>query len=195
MSREVNSYDPRVKRTRRLIQQAFIALLKHRDFASITIKDIAEAAEINRATFYSHFQDKFQLLELTLSAMFEDTLFEWLPADSNFQTIDEVVKNLILAVCHWQLSTKNINRGLSLSTSIEENTKKQLYHIILTCLEQTQTIGLNNQRRLEITATVMSWSIYGVAMQWRCNSKAESPEELVEEALPIILSIIKSVGL
>src|SRR5205807_1741174 len=50
----VKSVDPRVKRTRKLLQQAFIELFQEKGFASISIQDITERATVNRATFYAH---------------------------------------------------------------------------------------------------------------------------------------------
>ncbi len=55
--------DLRVKRTNKLITQAFIKLLGSKTFDKITINDISDEAMINRATFYSHFKDKFDLFE------------------------------------------------------------------------------------------------------------------------------------
>lgn len=55
--------DLRVQRTRRLIFQAFIALTIERGFGSLTVRDIAERAGINRSTFYRHYLDKYGLLE------------------------------------------------------------------------------------------------------------------------------------
>lgn len=55
--------DLRVYRTQKLIKEAFISLIDRKGFESITIQDIADEALINRATFYLHYQDKFDLLE------------------------------------------------------------------------------------------------------------------------------------
>lgn len=59
----VNPNDPRVKRTRQLLMQAFMELLKEKkDISSISVQDIAERATLNRATFYAHFEDKYAFL-------------------------------------------------------------------------------------------------------------------------------------
>ena len=50
--------DPRVKRTRGLILQAFGEILAEKGFHSLSVQDITEKAGINRATFYAHFEDK-----------------------------------------------------------------------------------------------------------------------------------------
>jgi AcrR family transcriptional regulator len=47
--------DRRKRKTRIAIQKACIELIQEKDFDTITISDIAERADINRATFYLHF--------------------------------------------------------------------------------------------------------------------------------------------
>ena len=59
--------DPRVLRTRKLIMDAFIELSGKKEFKDITVKDITTEAMINRANFYYHFEDIYDLLEKVLS--------------------------------------------------------------------------------------------------------------------------------
>ena len=54
--------DPRVKRTRRLLRDALVSLILKKDFASITIKEVTERAEVAYITFYRHYESLDQLL-------------------------------------------------------------------------------------------------------------------------------------
>jgi AcrR family transcriptional regulator len=54
--------DPRVVRTRQMLREAFMALIAERGFETVTIQDITERATLNRATFYLHYRDKYELL-------------------------------------------------------------------------------------------------------------------------------------
>lgn len=64
--------DRRVRRTRNALAQALLALMQERDFESITIQDITDRADLNRATFYLHYGSKEELLTDSLEAMFDD---------------------------------------------------------------------------------------------------------------------------
>ncbi|MGM0875581.1 MAG: TetR/AcrR family transcriptional regulator [Bacillota bacterium] len=55
--------DLRVIRTKKLIKEALLKLIQEKGFDAITVQNIADEAFINRATFYLHFQDKYDLLE------------------------------------------------------------------------------------------------------------------------------------
>lgn len=60
--------DPRIARTRALLQDALLALARERDLDEIAIGDIADRATINRSTFYQHYADKDTLLADALDA-------------------------------------------------------------------------------------------------------------------------------
>ena len=93
--------DPRVLRTRKLIMDSFIELSGKKEFKDITIKDITTEAMINRATFYYHFTDIYDLLDKALTEVLfvnlnwksyensdlnEDTLVSIFTAITDFQT-------------------------------------------------------------------------------------------------------------
>lgn len=50
-------------RSRRLINQAFLELLREKPFEKITVTDIVKRADINRSTFYAHYPDVRGLVE------------------------------------------------------------------------------------------------------------------------------------
>ena len=47
--------DLRIEKTRRAIKKAFLALLCVKRLEQITVKELCAAADINRATFYAHY--------------------------------------------------------------------------------------------------------------------------------------------
>ncbi len=69
--------DLRIVRTRKMLREAMIALAIQKGFANITVNDIVGLAMVNRATFYRHYQDKYDLVESYL-----DELYTELNADS-----------------------------------------------------------------------------------------------------------------
>ena len=53
--------DRRINRTKKLLTNAFIALLLEKNLNEITVKELCEKADINRGTFYLHYQDIYDL--------------------------------------------------------------------------------------------------------------------------------------
>ncbi len=56
------------------MDEAFLALLEKKDFAYITVKEICEAASVNRSTFYLHYETMADLLSESVSHMNEQFL-------------------------------------------------------------------------------------------------------------------------
>lgn len=59
--------DLRVEKTLKALQEAFLKLLKRRSFGRITVNVLCDEAQISRSTFYTHFKDKYDLLEFCLT--------------------------------------------------------------------------------------------------------------------------------
>lgn len=64
--------DRRVKYTKMVIKKSFISILKQKPISKITIKEICEDADINRATFYAHYNDQYDLLQQIETEFLED---------------------------------------------------------------------------------------------------------------------------
>ena len=56
------------------MDEAFLTLLEKKDFAYITVKEICEAAGVNRSTFYLHYETMADLLSESVSHMNEQFL-------------------------------------------------------------------------------------------------------------------------
>src|SRR3712207_497594 len=87
--------DPRVKRTRELIVRAFSELVMEKGHRGLTVQEIAERAMVNRATFYAHFRDQYELLDYFISETFREELRRRLPETPGLD--EESLKALVLA--------------------------------------------------------------------------------------------------
>lgn len=63
MEKSTEKVDRRIIKTKRAIRNAFAELLATKDLSEITIKEIADAADINRKTFYSYYRDVYQIID------------------------------------------------------------------------------------------------------------------------------------
>ncbi|EFH80658.1 TetR/AcrR family transcriptional regulator [Ktedonobacter racemifer] len=62
--------DLRVRRTQKLIRDAFIALIEERGFDAITVGEVASRAMVSRTAFYRYYEDKYDLV----MKLFEETV-------------------------------------------------------------------------------------------------------------------------
>jgi len=71
--------DRRKERTFQMLSGAMLELLKERDYPNITIQDIADRANVSRATFYLHFKDKDELLFKSMERIYDQLSAEYPP--------------------------------------------------------------------------------------------------------------------
>ncbi|MEL6779501.1 MAG: TetR/AcrR family transcriptional regulator [Cyanobacteria bacterium J06597_16] len=70
ISRVNSPKDPRVRRTRRLLQDSLNTLLESKSFCDLSITDICKQADIARVTFYQHYDSKDTLLLASVAEFF-----------------------------------------------------------------------------------------------------------------------------
>ena len=173
--------DPRVKRTRNLILQSFSDLLAEKGFESISVQDVTDKAQINRATFYDHFVDKYKLLDYWISQMFRQEI-EKRTLNACHYTLENL-RNLILAVCEFlsHMHSECAQPHQQFESLAEGTIKKIIFDLLSHWLEET-----NSKISTEIPATVATWAIYGLASLYSHNKKRPALEKFVDEALPLV---------
>ena len=173
--------DPRVKRTRSLILQAFSDQLAEKGFESISVQDVTDKAEINRATFYAHFHDKYELLDYSISQMFKQEI-EKRTLNACHYSPDNL-RNLVLAVCEFlsNIHSECAQPHQQFESLVEGVIKKQIFDLLSYWLKQT-----NPKISTDIPATVATWAIYGLASLYSHNKKRPALDKFVDEALPLV---------
>ena len=123
--------DPRVKRTRGLILRSFEDLLAVKGFETISVQDVTDKAEINRATFYAHFQDKYALLDYSTSQMFKQEI-DKRTLNACHYTPDNL-RSLILAVCefHARMHGECAQPHEQFESLVEGQIKKHIFGLLI----------------------------------------------------------------
>lgn len=185
--------DPRTVRTRKLLMDSFLEIIKKKEFKGVTIKDITEEATVNRATFYSHFQDKYDLMD---AAITEDILEGILKHLNHYDQLNEqTVVEIFSALTEFH-TKKNRDYGIKCKRSyesfhviIEQKIKKELGELFYSLfLKQHPNLDLE---ALKIGANMLSWEIYGASLDWQKNSSL-SAEQYAQKALPFIVTKINN---
>lgn len=176
--------DPRVLRTRKSIMDAFIELSTKKEFKDITIKDITTEAMINRATFYAHFEDIYDLLEKVLSEIFLINLDETILAKNELN--EETAVSIFKAITNFQRSlSSRCHRGYeeTIARIIKDQLEVIFYRMLLAKHDKADT------EALKIAAVMLSWGMYGASVEWRRSSMTISPEEFIKKVIPLYKEI------
>ena len=176
---EEEKLDPRVKRTRNLILRSFESLLAEKGFETISVQDVTENAEVNRATFYAHFHDKYELLDYSISQMFVSEIEKRTLNVCSYSP--DNLRNLILAVCEFlgKLHTGCAQPHQQFESLVEGTIKKQIFELLSYWLRKSKL-------PTELPATVATWAIYGLASHYSHMKKRPALEKFVDEAFPLV---------
>ena len=82
--------DRRTKYTKTVIRQALFDLLQEKPINKITVTDVCKLADINRSTFYSHYEDVYALLASIQNELFENVVLT-LTTENWFEEVLQLV--------------------------------------------------------------------------------------------------------
>jgi AcrR family transcriptional regulator len=179
--------DPRIRRTRHLLQEALLNLLQIKGFEDISVHDITEAATVNRATFYDHYTDKYSLLEATIGGGFHKLLHE-----RNVQfdgTCPSAASAVILAACDYLSQTHSnpaiCNRQSAFEPLVDAAITVAIRRVLAHGMSKSEEVSA------EMVAAATSWAIYGAVKQWFFTPGHAPAEEVVPSILELVLPILQ----
>jgi len=182
--------DPRVRRTRQMLHEAFKSLLAEKGFESISVQDIAERSTVNRATFYDHFTDKFALLEDMIGEEFRVTFLRRMEGVTG--TCPAAIRQLILTVCDFlgDLASRCQKHQRQFAPIVESQIKRLIRDYLIrgaqiSAERENRSLGSD----VEVGATMASWAICGACLDWS-HTKKLSDEKFADLILSSVLTIM-----
>ena len=178
--------DPRVKRTRGLLERSFMEAVAEKGFESVSVQDITEKAGVNRATFYAHFPDKYALLDHTIRMGFQQELEKRTLNVCTFNM--DNLRALIITVCEFisNASSHCSPPSQQFESLMETQVKAQVQELVDNWI---QKLGTDADPR--IASIAASWAIYGLAQEWSRDKKHSSVEKFADQVLPLVASNLR----
>jgi AcrR family transcriptional regulator len=185
--------DPRVRRTRNLLQEALLKLMQSKSFDEISVQDITEAATVNRATFYDHYADKYALLEAMVAGGFHKLL------DNRKVSYDgscaSAAGPIALAACDYLRECHSSHEACQRQTAFEPLIDAAIINAIRRLLSGGVTQAASTSAfPPEMIATTASWAIFGAVKQWFDTPDRQPAEEIVPIILRLVVPILEGSG-
>lgn len=169
--------DLRITKTKQSIKDSFIELVKKKGYNKVSVTDIVEIAQINRNTFYLHYEDKEDLVKHLLndSAKRMEILLGY--ADflkhTNFSTINE---------CQIRWGLRNILLTMEIEidlfkTILNDVSLQGFFDQVLDTIKSSLAVMLdvNNAKSNLVFEYTMS-GIFGLIKQWIKSSSTTVAE-------------------
>jgi AcrR family transcriptional regulator len=178
---KVNANDPRVRRTRKLLQRALLDLMAEKSFRAITVQDLAERSTVNRATFYAHFRDKYDLANSIVRTGLKETIEAQVPGGPVLTT------DALRALCRIVFEYMAQMRGhcapgdQEMDQTFDRAVQEVVQAFLAGRLGRLPPVGAPGYADRDALATMASWTIFGAGLQWSRGPRRQTADDLAEQ--------------
>lgn len=198
MTAPKRNVDRRTQRTRQVLQQAFKEIVWEKGEAvtgiwgiekgllAMSIQELTERANVNRGTFYLHFADKYMLAEVVTREQFRQVVTRSLPSSPRWDRktlyllIQVILDSFEQKYCHQH------HMSSVLAPLLERVTHEELTELLVTWLKQEKCAKIQGSVSPETIADIVSWAIFGAALQWSQQETTMSKEQMADAILQVI---------
>ena len=182
--------DPRIRRTRKLLQGALGTLMQTKSLDEISVQDITEAATVNRATFYDHYTDKFALMEAMIAGGFHELLYD---RQLRYETgCPAALGAIIQATCDFFTQAHCAGAcgpQTAFQPLMDAAIVKAIQRLLMEGLLRAQPPASTSP---ELTAAAVSAAICGGVKQWLSTPDRPPAKAVVSQLQQLILPMLEA---
>lgn len=152
--------DPRTIRSKKMLKNAVFSLLADNlEISQLTVKKIANRAELNRATFYLHYEDINDLLRQIVHEIFDDLTMKVEPLLQVERSNDQ--EQLVTFLNYFYEYRKTF------AVLVEhKGFKSHLSNLIKNTIEKRRSMRNINSTKEVVSVDIIASSLLGVIMWW-----------------------------
>jgi len=179
--------DLRTIRTYKLLKNALLQLLSKQSFDTIKVNDICNLAMIHRTTFYSHFSDKYELLDYVIKDIENELLsgFDVTKYCSSREFYRDLVMHLLEYLGSNKIFFKNMlnnNYGAGIITVFHNSAIKYITDLI----EKENTSGKVFSVPSVVMSEFYSGAVTAIIMWWIKSNSKISEKQLCDYIISMI---------
>ena len=171
--------DLRVIKTKKILYETLIELMKTKTFEEIKVSDICTKALINRSTFYAHYEDKYELLLEFINSLKEEFINE-LSKNKNILNTREYYLEVI------RLFLDHIENKKDIYNAIMINNRNSIMMDILSSVENNEVIkkmessNISTKVQANIIAKFYLGGVLNLGIEWLRDTNKNSKEEIIK---------------
>ena len=173
--------DLRVVKTKKVLYESLLELMKKKSFEEIKVSDICEKALINSSTFYSHYTDKYELFESYIENL-KISLTKELEKNTNISTSKEYYLEMLNLFLNHVSLEKEAYRAI-----MQQNRNSIIMDMIYNAFNEDITKKIEKEEEKikdkipsNFIATFYLGAVLSVGMKWLTNENKYSKKELLK---------------
>nr|WP_154984650.1 TetR/AcrR family transcriptional regulator [Paenibacillus xylanexedens] len=181
-----DAMDRRIRKSKAALKEALLHLMQKRNFKEISISDIVQQADLNRGTFYRHYQYKEDLFNEILHDVTQDLV-------TSFRKPYEGMKEFQVGLMPSSAITifEHVHQHAQFYTLVVQSEASSSFQcMICDVLRDLSLQDLNHifppHINPELLASYQSHAIFGMIMEWIRQDFKHSPTYMAEELFKII---------
>ncbi len=177
----------RFQETELAMETVLLKLMEHHSFEDITVRMICEKADVNRSTFYAHFQDIYDMLEKMEHHLHEKLMLE-------FQKMDHSRRQLFTSESfHYFLEHIKTHQSfyqVLLKTRTQfpiQEGYDQMFNIVVK--PQCQKAGILSEEDMQYILIAFQAAFTNILRHWvdtGCHKSSDELAVIVEQSLPAV---------
>lgn len=185
--------DKRVIRTRKLLSDAFLELMRTKEFQQITVQDITDRADINRATFYAHFTDKYALFDHAIQNLYEEHLQVSIPnADRlNYANLHALSLSTLRFFQHFMGHCAPSKRNDDLP--FEKQIQMYIHALLLLWLDDLDPLQIPSNISTDLIATTTSSAILAAVLHYAWGNSQLNDATYIDQLMTLLMNGVCSV--
>lgn len=186
--------DKRILKTKRNLKNTLIELLNEKTFEQITVKEICERSQTSRITFYTHFADKYELLD----SIFQEYLASARNEYADLNKLNNPEKNPIQNYCNLLESILDLclstipflnntfpSDGSYINTSFYHYLYKYVEHRV-----ERESAYLEYKYSVSRIASFLAYGFWGYIT--KCKEESVPLEDAKKEARELLVSLLEN---
>lgn len=174
-NKEHKTEDRRVKRTKRILRECLFRLLEEKSIDEITVKELTEAADVNRSTFYFYYSDINDMMMQIQNEIFEVFEKTVIAPQAQFITVEDFIDYILRfllfckeyeKICKFVISNDPNN---FLSNKIKQSLLKHIP-------DSSKVFPADNSKKY-LTCFAVSAMWYTI-IQWMYDGMTVKPDEM-----------------
>ena len=168
--------DIRILKTHQAIENAMSDLLKEKSFDHITTTELVKRAGISRSSFYTHYQDKYEMIDKYQSAFFLKLATIFSENDTDLGAAIYELFKFLDTDCPVESALLSENGTREIHMYLIQQIKTFRADVIFPNFGQKSFDQVN----LDYRTTYLSQAIFGILQLWIKRGKQESPQEITD---------------